>query len=266
MGELIAKGRTAEVYKWQADQVVKLYLDQYQDWLDYEYKVSSEIHASGVLSPRVVDTASIGTRRGIIFNRLSGDNLLLHIQKNGYDIENLAKEMARTQFSFHQYVCPSLPNQPTRFQANIEKSKQKLGSRRFFIVMEQLKLRPTGNRVCHGDYFPGNIVATNAGLVTIDWISAYSGNAASDVARTCLIFMSPDPLPNETAELRSAFNHSKSELLKFYLAEYIKISDQSLLDIDGWMLPVLASRIWEQVEGEEDWLISEIDKRICLIS
>jgi aminoglycoside phosphotransferase (APT) family kinase protein len=53
----------------------------------------------------------------------------------------------------------------------------------------RLEGMPTKNRLCHGDFSPGNIIITDSGEPYIlDWAHATQGNASADVARSYLLF------------------------------------------------------------------------------
>ena len=54
-------------------------------------------------------------------------------------------------------------------------------------VLAALDTFPTGDRICHGDFHPGNILMTVRGEVVIDWIDVTRGNPLADLARTTIL-------------------------------------------------------------------------------
>lgn len=52
-GQLIARGRTAEVYAWGTDKVVKVYFPGFSaEDATYEAKIAAAVQESGVTCPR----------------------------------------------------------------------------------------------------------------------------------------------------------------------------------------------------------------------
>jgi hypothetical protein len=73
----IACGRTAEILPWHDGQVLKLFYD----WVDpasieYEARIARAIHASGLSVPAVGGLVSVVGRRGLVYQRIDGGNML----------------------------------------------------------------------------------------------------------------------------------------------------------------------------------------------
>jgi aminoglycoside phosphotransferase (APT) family kinase protein len=54
---------------------------------------------------------------------------------------------------------------------------------------------PDGDRLCHGDYHPGNVLVAADRVGVIDWANAACGVPEADHARTVLLLRWADPLP-----------------------------------------------------------------------
>ena len=59
-------------------------------------------------------------------------------------------------------------------------------------LLEQLVQLPDGDRLCHGDFHPWNVVGDPPdGATVIDWLDATCGDPAADACRSYLLMLSP---------------------------------------------------------------------------
>jgi aminoglycoside phosphotransferase (APT) family kinase protein len=97
---------------------------------------------------------------------------------------------------------------------------------------------PEGDRLCHGDFHPMNVLGEAAQPYIIDWADAHRGDPAADVCRSYLLLT-----------LHAA------ELAMPYVDGYCReagVSRQAVLD---WLPYVAAARFAENVPGEIDRLL-----------
>ena len=52
-------------------------------------------------------------------------------------------------------------------------------------LLEAIAEMPDGDRLCHGDFHPLNILGDTADPLIIDWPDARRGEPAADVCRSC---------------------------------------------------------------------------------
>ena len=65
----IAQGRTAEIYQWQNNTVLKLYHEWCPShWVEYESKVAHAVVAAGIPTPAAGEIVEVNGRRGIVLN------------------------------------------------------------------------------------------------------------------------------------------------------------------------------------------------------
>ena len=80
---------------------------------------------------------------------------------------------------------------------------------------------PDGNRLCHGDFHPGNILVTKHGPIIIDWMTASKGTACGDVARTSVILeaaQAPEGTP-----MRGVLEFVRKLFLSTYIKTYFQL-------------------------------------------
>ena len=72
-GPLIGRGRTAEVYAWGSDRILKLYQAHMPTYLvEQEYHLTRAAQAAGIPAPATDQLVEVDSRCGIIFERLEG--------------------------------------------------------------------------------------------------------------------------------------------------------------------------------------------------
>jgi aminoglycoside phosphotransferase (APT) family kinase protein len=108
----------------------------------------------------------------------------------------------------------------------------------------RLNALPEHNKVCHGDFSPGNvIISTDGKPYVIDWSHATQGNASADAARTYLMF----------------WLRNQKELAQAYLSLFCKKSDVARQYVEKWLPIVAASQSVKGKPEERDLLLSWVD-------
>ena len=265
-GAWIGKGMTAEVYEWGTDKVIKLYYEGVPlDWIRLEAEIGLAVEAAGVPAPRVHGMAAAEGRHGLLYDKIAGSPMLDLIRRSAVRMTANARAMARLHGAVHRCSSAALPRQKDRLEQAIGDARGILGGNAAAICA-YLRALPDGDRVCHGDFHPGNIIAAGDRLTAIDWTNACTGDPAGDAARTSLMFLSPFLPPGTTAAMTIPLRIAKRVLNRAYLKEYCRLSAVSEADIGAWMLPVAAARLRENIPGERDWLLSLIDRRLAALA
>jgi Ser/Thr protein kinase RdoA (MazF antagonist) len=97
---------------------------------------------------------------------------------------------------------------------------------------------PDGDRLCHGDFHPWNILGPPEAPVVVDWLDACRGDPAADACRTWLLLHPTMPA-----------------LADAYLAAYGRVTGMPRQPILAWLPYVAAARLAEGVETETDALL-----------
>lgn len=261
-GKLLGIGRTAEVYEWGKDKVLKLYFkDISENWINNEARIGNIVHETGVASPAVFDIVDINGRKGVIFERIYGRSIYKNIEFEPWKVEYFAKEMARLQFKMHKCSTDKLPSQKEKLRIAINASSEILGDRGRKIL-DYLDRLPEDTRVCHGDLHFDNIIVSKNHLVPIDWNAAYRGNPLGDVARTGLVFSLPTMPPGTWGIMIMQAGLTRWIPLWVYLNEYCRLAKIKLQSIDAWILPVAAAKLKDQILGERVLLMNMVNKYI----
>ena len=95
---------------------------------------------------------------------------------------------------------------------------------------------PDGDRICHGDFHPDNLIMTKAGPVIIDWEFGAKGVPEADIARTVVLVQSGIPLVSGVR--RVVIEWARKIFLSFYLKEYFRVTGMKWEDVTPWLLPM----------------------------
>ncbi len=256
---LIATGRTAEIFAWEDGSVLKLFLDWCpRDFVQSEARKARIIHASGLAIPAVLDTLELDGRHGIVYERIDGPTLLDRIQSAPFNFRPIAEMMAALHSEIHDQSVSELPSQHERLAAKIqavegapEEVKQ--------AALARLQTLPEGDKLLHGDFHPGNVMASESGAVIIDWPDASRGHPMADVARTRLLLQVGRP-PGFLIGL--LVNLLRRRFLQVYEKAYFQRSTLDPSELQSWMLPVAFGRLSEGIEAERDQLIEIIKRQL----
>ena len=113
------------------------------------------------------------------------------------------------------------------------------------LAKDHLAGLPDGDATLHGDFHPGNVLATTDGPRVIDWGEASQGDPAADIART-LVLLTPEsaagalPHAGQATALIAAFAHT-------YLQRCVETTQVTVEAIAAWRLPVIAARLSEHI-------------------
>ncbi len=106
------------------------------------------------------------------------------LQRRPWNAFRYGWRMADLQAMLHTRTIPAgLPSQQQRLEKDILHARALSAPLRSKVLAALEKL-PDGDRLCHGDFRPSNILMTDKGEFIIDWFRAARGNPLADLART----------------------------------------------------------------------------------
>jgi len=265
LGDLLGKGMTAEVYAWGNDKVLKLFFEDIpKEWIEYEANIGKEIYEAGISAPAVYSLVSESNRKGIIYQRINGNTMLDILKKKPWSIVKLALRMAKLQFNVHSLNI-ALPLEKDSLASRINEIRS-LSKDKKKSILDYLDRLPKGEKICHGDFHPDNLLINNEGtIMIIDWSNTYSGHPLSDVVRTVLMITTPYMPAGTSRTLVFLSKFLKKLFYSTYVKEYIDLSGVTKEELNSWILPVAAARLNEKIPGEEQWLLEIIEKELTRI-
>lgn len=259
-GELLARGRTAEVLAWKNGQVLKLFVGEYSaKQVAYEARVTDAIYKAGLPAPAVGGVVEVEGRQGIILERVDGPSMLQAFRSRPWRSGQLGRMQAELHAALHSCELPWLPSLREDIRSNIQ-SQSKLPDDTKRTILNQLEQLPDGNTVCHRDFHPDNILMSSQGPVVIDWANSRRGDPLADVAASSLLLrLAPVPqfMPGKwLISIFRAWFHSA------YLKRYLELRPVSRDRISAWELPLVASRIADNIPEEEELILAFLKKAL----
>ncbi|WP_291580579.1 aminoglycoside phosphotransferase family protein [Clostridium sp. UBA6640] len=261
-GKLIGQGRTAEIFEWGEDKILKLFRSGIpQKQVRDEYKISLEISKKIKLTPKVYEFIEIDNRNGIIYERINGPAMMKIIASKPWTVKKEAQRLAELHKSIQKKIDFELPKYKVRLMEDI--SRVNLLSddikTKLYKYIEEL---PDGDMLCHGDLHPDNILITKDEPIIIDWMTATKGNPLADVARTSIMFKFGD-IPEKSYIEKKIINFIRKKFYLEYIKRYINISKVDIEQIKRWELPVAAARLVEWIpENEKIDILNFITREI----
>ena len=253
---LLAEGRTAEIYAWDDQHVLKLYREWCPpDWVNYEAKIAGAVHEAGIPSPKVGEIIEVNGRRGLVYERLEGISMLKDMNARPWMLWKHARSLAELHTMIHRKSITSLPLYKNRLRNDIGEAPQLTDDlrRKALTLLDQL---PDRQNVCHGDFHPGNILLTKKGPVVIDWMTACSGSPWGDVARTSLILNIGAKAAGR--QVRPIIRTAIRFYHRTYLNGYYAINSDVEDEMHQWLPLIAAARLSEKITPEREALIKMV--------
>ena len=252
IGRLLGVGREAEVYAHGDDAVIKLYRPGYRGH-HAEALALTSLAGHGI-APGLLDVVDRDGRPGLVLERVTGVDMLDLLQREPLRVRSLARALADAHLAVQAVRAPvELPDVRHVLAGGIEAAGLPRELRGFALrVLDGL---PSGDRLCHGDYHPGNVMVTADGVSVIDWPNAARGVPEADHARALLLLRWADPLPGTSPVKRGLVAAGRSLLTRRYARAYAGSARRPLRHVDSWLAVQLAARLAEGIAVERPKLL-----------
>ncbi|MCC6191860.1 MAG: phosphotransferase [Anaerolineales bacterium] len=251
----IAVGGTAEVYAWEPGWVLKLYFERYETGIaEFEHRIASAICATGLPVPAVGEIVNVSGRAGLLYQKCEGESMGDDLAKHPWRVISYARTLAELQAEMHaKPIQADLAPLRRRLAHKIQEAKPLPEDLRT-TALKALEAMPDGDRLCHGDFHPGNILLSRPEPIIIDWIDASIGSPLADVARTSILARGLAAIETQAAWTR---RFGIRLLHAVYLHRYFQLRPGRYDEYRRWLPIVAAARLSEGVAGWENWLLAQ---------
>src|SRR5262245_55479689 len=106
--------------------------------------------------------------------------------RNSDEVPRYLECMVRLHMRMHAHAAIQFASLNVRIAANIPATRR-LDPRRKQELLDRIAEMPDGDRLCHGDFHPMNILGDPSQPIIIDWADARRGDPAADVCRSYLL-------------------------------------------------------------------------------
>lgn len=251
----LARGRTADVYQWDDTHVLKLFHPWFEPGeIQYEQAIARTVHASGVKAPAVGEIVQVLGRNGLVYERVQGQSMLDLILRKPWNVSGYAHRLARLHAQMHACIFTAeVPSQRSKIQNKINHADALPASSKT-ALLEALASLPSGDRVCHGDFHPANVLISGEEETIIDWIDASRGNPLADVARTSILALGAA----ESMQTPNLFLKAFTKILhSVYLKHYFSLRPGGVEEYEHWLPVVAGARLSENIPELEQWLVKK---------
>jgi uncharacterized protein (TIGR02172 family) len=250
----IAIGFTAEIFTWKDGQVLKLFnAGISRNTVEHEANLTRIVHATGLPVPAVGEIVEMDGRFGLELERVDGISMRDALTQNLWRFPTIARQLAKLHVDMHQCRVPELPSLGERLARKINRA-EKLPENVRQAALKALERLPEDDRLCHGDFHPGNILLTQHGPVIIDWIDASRGRPILDVARSSLLFGGgsiPSSIPSAWI-----IRILQDSFYRIYRRRYFQLNPVDQQELERWIPVVAAGRLDENIYFDEERLLS----------
>jgi len=260
LGEPIAG--TANLYAWDEGQILKLYgYDIPEGFVEWLGKVERALYEAGLPVPAVGETIEIDGRLGQVYERIEGSTMAEHLLGSPEADAGVVVQLAHLFAEIHAQIhnCRNIPAelspQPGTLQSRIRRAPG-LPEELKEAALKALDELPDGDRLCHGDYHPYNVVMSPRGPVVIDWNNAHTGSPLADVARSTL--MLSGAVISEPAFSELPYRLAIDRFNEAYLERYFQINPGGQEQLAAWLPIVAAVRLNDGIPELQEWLLEQI--------
>ena len=255
----IGAGRTAEVYDYKDDKVLKLFYSAFStNIIEDEYLIAKNISTTTNLVPKVYDIVHTRNRTGIVYEKIKGEMLSDYLSGNIISTRKIIRKFAQTQKRISNINVENVPSHTNKLRQKITSSCLLSDSEKE-IVLKYLSII-NNNELCHGDYHPENVfVDQNHDFKVIDWANMFVGNKYLDIARTYYLIKSGQSLNGKT-KLGSLIEWFGRQIIAKLYWEEVKAEEGRKEYFLPCLFIVIITRYDENIEQEKKRIYNYVRK------
>ena len=259
----IGQGREAEIFLWGDGAVLKLYRHEaYVQSRAHEAAAMNAAKSAGAPAPGALDFVEVDGRPGLVMERVEGIDLLTAFGNKPWTVFAMSRAMGVAHAQLHAVQAPAELPRIKEAAAHRMRTSPLIPEALRAVGVAALERLPQGDRLCHGDFHPGNVIINDSVVRVIDWPNAFAGDPDADVTRTLLTLRIGDPPAGTTpAAMRALIGVGRRIMISFYQRGYrsVRPFDARRVERD-WMLPVAIYRLQDDIEDERPKLLKLIEQ------
>jgi Ser/Thr protein kinase RdoA (MazF antagonist) len=259
----LGAGRAAEVFAWDEGTVVKLSRSaDGQPSLETEAAALSAARGAGIRVPAPRGFVTHEGRPGLLMERLAGNDLLSAVEKQPWRVWEFGRLTGRLHAELGKTPAPAgLTDLKDALRGAIAESSA-IPDRARPRVLSVLDSLSPGDRLCHGDFHPGNIILTADGPVIIDFPNAVAGDPVADFARTTILLEAGEVPPDTGLWGRILTRIGRKLMLLAYRTGYRAAASVDADTLARWRVVIVAHRLTERIPEERVRLLRMLSRAL----
>lgn len=230
----IATGNTAAIYLLE-NKVIKIFRDHLPASAPrYEANKQQLAYDSGLRVPKVLDVTMIEGKHALVMEYVKGKTLGQLVMEDREQAEYYMGLSVDIQREIHGRKIDSLEPMKEKLARQIQ-SVDSLDAEVKATLLGKLGSMTFESRLCHGDFHLYNLIQTDDGITTIDWVDASAGDIRADVYRSYLLY-------SQVSEV----------MAEMYVRLYCEKSRLGKEEIFAWAPIIAAARLAENVGSEDE--------------
>lgn len=257
---LIGKGNTAEIYQWEENKILKLYYNYMpKEAADWEYNITKQLSDRYTFLPKAYEKVQKEDRYGAVYEKIAGKAMLGELFGNLKEYKYYCRTLAGIHKDIQRNIDFEFISVKDKLRGDIARAEH-LTEAEKTLVNNYMDGLPEGNRLCHFDFHPDNVILTDKGPITIDWMTACKSEPVADAARTFIMLKYSD-IPEPNPFKKKLISFFQGRIAASYLKEYLKITRYHMEDLKIWELPVAAARLSERRPESEAKILARLIRR-----
>jgi aminoglycoside phosphotransferase (APT) family kinase protein len=200
-------------------------------------------------------------RHGLIMERVDGSDMLTMLGARPWLVYSVGTISGRVHAQLHEVMAPDHLRELRSTMAEAIESSDQIPKDLVARALSILHDLPDGDRLCHGDFHPGNIIDTGDERVLIDWSNAVRADPAADVARTDLMMRLGEPPPWMPFLVRVLAPFTRGILISAYHRSYRRHREVDEALVRRWEVPIAVHWLTGAVEEDRPALLRLLEER-----
>jgi aminoglycoside phosphotransferase (APT) family kinase protein len=252
----IGAGREAEIFALENGRALRLARgDAFREAVAREHFALLAARRCGAPVPDVYELLDVEGRPGLVLERLEGHDLLVELLRRPWRAPALPAILASLHVLLHETPAPAeLPDLVARTAERLRSALVPLALRD--PALRALERLPHGERLCHGDFHPGNVFRRRSGdFALLDWKAAARGDPAGDVAATRLLLLDAW-IPGGASRVQRLLAPLRRALYQAYLRSYRRRRTLTSASVEAWVPVLAAARLSDEIPEERAHLLA----------
>lgn len=186
--ERIIAVRTSKTVYRDGNLCVKVFGDEYaKSRILAEAATHAKIEETGLDVPKILEVTKAEGKWAIVSEFIAGKTLERLMDEEPEKRGEYMNRFVETQLRINSTKARGLAKLKERVEESLFEAG--LSSATLYDLHMRLESLPQGDKICHGDFAPSNVIEAEGGAdYVVDWSRAAQGAPEADAARTYLLF------------------------------------------------------------------------------